>query len=97
MCFSLDKHAENKYSVTNFRPVSVVDTFSKIYEKVVKTFYSIRWNINFHHFFSAYQKSFSTEHVLIWILQDWSMAYYTTRPDMLHKEAEIKRPISHFK
>ena len=39
-CLSpLDKHTNDKYSVTNFRPVSVLNTFSKIYEKIVKGFF----------------------------------------------------------
>ena len=32
----IDKHTNDKYSVTNFRPVSVLNTFTKIYEKIVK-------------------------------------------------------------
>ena len=32
----IDKHTNDKYSVANFRPVSVLNTFSKIYEKIVK-------------------------------------------------------------
>ena len=32
----IDKHTNDKYSVTNFRLVSVLNTFSKIYEKIVK-------------------------------------------------------------
>ena len=36
-CLSLlDKHTNNKYSVTRFRPVNVLNTFSKIYEKIVR-------------------------------------------------------------
>ena len=31
----IDKHTDDKYSVTNFRPVSILNTFSKIYEKIV--------------------------------------------------------------
>ena len=38
-CLSpLDKHTNDKYSVTNFRSVSVLNTFSKISEKIVKLF-----------------------------------------------------------
>ena len=33
---ALDKHADNKYLVCNFRPVSVLNIFSKMYEKVLK-------------------------------------------------------------
>ena len=53
----LDKCTDDKYSVTNFRPVSVLNTFSKIYEKMVKDF--------FFTIISAYHKSFSTEHAII--------------------------------
>ena len=34
----LDKHTDNKYSVTNFTPVITLNNFSKINEKVVKDF-----------------------------------------------------------
>ena len=66
----LDEHTDDKYSVTNFRPVSVLSTFSKIYEKIVKYFLSSKMEHHFSPFISAYRKSFSTEHVLIRILED---------------------------
>ena len=68
---SLDKHTDDKYSVTNFRPVSVLNTFSKNYEKIVKNFLISKMKQNFSPFLSAYRKSFSTEHVLIRLLEDW--------------------------
>ena len=34
----LDKHTHNKYCVTYFRPVSILNNFSKTYEKIVKDF-----------------------------------------------------------
>ena len=43
----LDKHADDKYSVTNFQPVSVLNTFSKTYEKIVKDFLISKME---HHF-----------------------------------------------
>ena len=67
----LDKHTDDKYSVTNFRPVSVLNTFSKIYEKIVKAFLISKMEQDFSPLLSAYRKSFSTEHVLIRLLQDW--------------------------
>ena len=33
---SLDKGKPNKNKISNFRPVSILNTFSKIYEKVIK-------------------------------------------------------------
>ena len=32
----LDKGKPNKNEISNFRPVSILNTFSKIYEKVIK-------------------------------------------------------------
>ena len=43
----LDKHTNDKYSVTNFRPVSVLNAFSKIYQKIVKDFLISKME---HHF-----------------------------------------------
>ena len=57
--------------MTNFRPVSVLNTFSKIYEKIVKDFLISKMKHHFSRFISAYRKSFSTEHVLIRLLEDW--------------------------
>ena len=67
----LDKHTDDNYSVTNFRSVSVLNTFSKIYEKIVKDFLISKMEQNFSPFLSAYRKSFSTEHVLIRLSEDW--------------------------
>ena len=66
----LDKHADDKYSVTNFQPVSVLNTFSKTYEKIVKDFLISKMEHHFSLFISGYCKSFSTEHVLIRLLED---------------------------
>ena len=68
---SLDKHTDDKQSVTNFRPVSVLNTFSKIYEKIVKYFLINKMEHSFSPSLSAYRRSFSTEHVLIRLLEDW--------------------------
>ena len=54
-----------------FDPVSVLNTFSKNYEKIVKNFLISKMKQNFSPFLSAYRKSFSTEHVLIRLLEDW--------------------------
>ena len=67
----LDKHTDDKYSVTNFRPVSILNTFSKIYEKIVKYFLISKVKHNFSPFLFTFHKSFSNEHVLIRLLEDW--------------------------
>ena len=66
-----DKDTDDKYSVTNFRPVSVLNTISKIYEKIAKYFLISKMEHHFKPFISTYRKSFSTEHVLIRLLEDW--------------------------
>ena len=67
----LDKHTDGKYSVTNVRLINLINTFSKIYEKVGKDFLISKMEHHFSPFISAYRKSFSTEHVLIRLLEDW--------------------------
>ena len=67
----MGKHTGDKHSVTNFRPVSVLNTFSKFYEKIVKDSLISKMERHFSPFISAYRKSFSTEHVLIRLLEDW--------------------------
>ena len=67
----LDKHTDDKYSVTNLRPASVLNTFSKINEKIVKDFLISEMEHPFSPFISANNKSFSTEHALIRLLEDW--------------------------
>ena len=57
--------------MTNFRPVSVLNTFSKFYEKIVKDSLISKMERHFSPFISAYRKSFSTEHVLNTLLEDW--------------------------
>ena len=66
----IDKHTNDKYSWTNFRPVNVLNTFSKLYEKIVKDFLISEMERHFSPFISAHRKSFSTEYVLIRLLED---------------------------
>ena len=51
---SLDKHTDNKYSVSNFRSVSVLNIFSKMYEKVLKNMLVEKINDHFSPFVAAY-------------------------------------------
>ena len=60
----LDKHKDD-----NFRPVKVLNTFSKTLEKIAKKFFISKMEHRFLPFISAYRKSFSTEHVLIRLLE----------------------------
>ena len=53
----LDKKTENKHSISNFRPVSILNTFSKIYEKFSKDFLISEIEMFLSPFLAAYRKS----------------------------------------
>ena len=60
----LDKGKPNKNEISNFRPVSILNTFSKIYEKVIKDQLVSGLDKYLSPFISAYRKRYSTQHVL---------------------------------
>ena len=67
----LDKGEENRTAEKNFRPVSVLNTFSKIYEKVMKQQLIVYLDTTLSVFIGAYRKAYGTQHVLIRLLEDW--------------------------
>ena len=67
----LDKGESNRTVEKNFRPVSVLNTFSKIYEKIIKQQLVIYLDKTLSVFIGAYRKSYGTQHVLIRLLEDW--------------------------
>ena len=67
----IDKQSDDKNKVSNFRPVRVLKTFSKIYESVIKNQLISVLNNIFSPFLSAYRESYSTQHVLIRLLEKW--------------------------
>ena len=68
---SLYKHTDNKHTVSNFRPVSVLNIFSKMYEKVLKNMLVEKMNDHFSPFAAAYRGNYNTQHVLIRLLEEW--------------------------
>ena len=68
---SLDKKTENKHAISNFRPVSILNTFSKIYEKFSKDFLISEIEMFLSPFLAAYRKSYSTQHVLVKMIEEW--------------------------
>ena len=67
----LDKGKPNKDEMSNFRPVSILNTFSNIYEKIIKDQLVSRLGKYFSLFISAYQKGYSTQHVLTCLVEEW--------------------------
>ena len=70
MVSPLDKGTK-KNDISNFRPVSILTTFSKIYERVTKKLIDEVMNKYVSPFISAYRQNYSTQHVLVRLLEEW--------------------------
>ena len=57
--------------IKNYRPVSLLNMFSKIYERFLLENLTNYLNTFLSKFISAYRKSFSTNHVLIRLTENW--------------------------
>ena len=62
---------DNKNSVSNFRPVSVLSVFSKKFEAVIKNQLALYLENIFSPFLSAYRENYNTQHVLIRLVEEW--------------------------
>ena len=67
----LNKGKPDKYDFLNYRPVSILNTFPKVYKKVIKNQLVSYFNKSLSPFISAYRKSYSTQQVLIRLLEEW--------------------------
>lgn len=68
----IDKGSKEKYSLNNFRPISVLNFFSKFYEIMIKEQIMSFMEKKISVYLSAYRKNYSTSHVLIRLLEDWT-------------------------
>ena len=67
----IDKKTDDKYVISNFRPVSILNCFSKVYEKVIKNELLKSMNVHLSPFLSAYRKNYNMQHVLLRLLEEW--------------------------
>ena len=67
----IDKKTDDKYVISNFRPVSILNCFSKVYENVIKNELLKSMNVHLFPFISAYRKNYNTQHVLLRVLEEW--------------------------
>ena len=67
----LDKGKPNTNEISNFRPVSILNTFSKIYEKVIKDQLVSGLDKYPLPFISAHRKGYSTQHLLTRLVEEW--------------------------
>ncbi len=67
----LDKGEQNRITEKNYCPVSVLNSFSKIFEKTVKNQLSQHIGNCLSIFIAAYRSAYSTQHVLLRIIEEW--------------------------
>ena len=65
MVSPIDKKTDNKNKISNYRPVSVLNVFSKVYEIVSKNALVSVLSDYMSPFISAYREGYSTQHVLV--------------------------------
>ena len=58
----IDKKTDNKYNVSNFRPVSLLNCFSKIYENCINNHIVNSMNNYISPYVSAYRKGYNSQH-----------------------------------
>ena len=65
-----DNKTPDKNSVLNYRPVSILPTFSKIFGKVIKIYLMKSMDNFFLPYLSAYRASYSTQYVLLRLIEE---------------------------
>ena len=67
----LDKGKPDKNDISNFRPVSLLNTFSKFYERLIKDHLVLSMENYFSPMVFAYRKNHSTQHVITRLVEEW--------------------------
>ena len=67
----LNKVKLDKNDIINFRPVSLLNTFAKFYERVFKDQLILSMENYFSPMVSGYRKNYSTQHVTIHLVEEW--------------------------
>ena len=67
----LDKGKPNKNDIAKFWPVNILNTFSKMYERVIiyQLFHGMEYV--FSPQISAYRKNYNSKHILIRLIEEW--------------------------
>ena len=71
MVLPLDKGTSNKNDISNFQPVCILTTLSKIYERVTKKVIDKAMDKYLSPFISADRQNYSAQNVLIRLLEEW--------------------------
>ena len=67
----IDKKTDDKYVISNFRPVSIWDCFWKVSDDVVKNELLKSINVLLSPFIAAYRKNYNKQYVLLRLLEEW--------------------------
>ena len=67
----MDNKTDDKNCVLNFRSISVLNCFSKVYKNILKPQLVKKMNNLFSPFISAYRASYNTQHVLVRLIEEW--------------------------
>ena len=67
----VDKKTDDKYIISNYRPVSLLNGFSKIYEIHLKNHLVSSMNQHISNLVSANRYSYSSQHILIRLFEEW--------------------------
>ena len=67
---TIDKKKDDKYDISNFRPISLLNFFSKVYENIVKCRLVDSMYNNISLSVSANRKNYTTQHVMIRLLEE---------------------------
>ena len=67
----LDKGKPGKNDISNFRLVSLLNKFSKFYERVIKDQLVLSMENYSSPMVSAYRKNYSTQHVITRLVEEW--------------------------
>ena len=65
---------DDPFTEKNYRPVSILPTLSKIYERLLSKQLTEHFNSIFHDFLSAFRASYGCQTTLLRLVEDWKQA-----------------------
>ena len=68
---SIDKKTDNKFTASDFRPVSLLNCFSKIYENYIKNLIVNSMNNYISPYVSAHMTGYKSQNLFIRLLAEW--------------------------
>ena len=73
---------KNRDKIENYRPVSILNCFSKVYEEFLLEKFKPFINTFLSKFIVAYRENYSGSHVLIRLIENWKQALYESLMDL---------------